>query len=101
VGHGFGPDMKGFSAESQPLGGDFAELFPFALIFLPCFLASASQCLRGINRNRHRTPIALYATAISAATRALFKSNAIFAVSVLPPLPFDNASSKYGVTRFP
>jgi hypothetical protein len=35
-----------------------------------------------------------YATAISAATRALFKSNATFAPSVLPPLPFDNASNK-------
>jgi hypothetical protein len=35
-----------------------------------------------------------YATAISAATRALFNSNATFAPSVLPPLPFDNASNK-------
>jgi hypothetical protein len=35
-----------------------------------------------------------YATAISAATRALFNSNATFALSVLPPLPLDNASNK-------
>ena len=35
-----------------------------------------------------------YATAISAATLALFNNNATFAPSVLPPLPFDSASNK-------
>src|SRR5580693_3582764 len=42
-----------------------------------------------------------YATPISAATRALFNNNATFAPSVLPPLPFDSPSNKYGATRFP
>jgi len=57
-------------------------------------LKPQSEAATGSPQLRYPAATFPYATAISAATRALFNSNATFAPSVLPPLPFDKASNK-------